>query len=851
MPINLRLSSSASGTRNTGPVNMGGGANMIERSLFASNAPTLPWAQWYTPGTGSPAISASDYYLTGGMIAAKPYDLDTMGSDGATIKAREGKRYVWLIWSDHAGDWPGSTGLFAAYSDDPQVWPEPNTMRCFHDLQNTWSGVDQNGYTQNNVLAYWNPFLVYNPDSAGDKFYIYAECQSTSSSRQHELGLITTNDFQTSTFLGPTIPTTNFNGWTAFGRPVRLGVNNWETFSFGKADATATNAVSYKYTSTDGWAWTPNYSTIVAGTGPFLTISGQRYLLTREQGTPNSYVSLLAVDSSSVSQGTYTRISGAFGDDLNDPTKAYPGPTYLIGADCYEEDGVASVYVCRGYPKSNHDGTNAFPYLDNHPSFYTIVGSITSNVLNVTSISGSVPPLAVGFRVNYLSGSPRITSLGTGTGGTGTYNISSTPDQPAGTTFTIFTNGGTAQQWLDQYYLITDATAAASAAPLGVKASCTAGVVTISWNNSLPHQNYRVYRGTTAGTQATLIGDVTGTSITDTPTAGSQYWYKVVTMNGGEQKSRTVNVYASNNELMVNKHVNRFLNDGGDISKINISFVATAAAWLTSNDAWRYVNWWVDVRFGYKLDGSGFISKIFCLGTTYLPRGGDYTPTTSNTYPSTSSNTSYSATSFRGTTPSWINNSSTARGYFGGGRANNIQRWSEITMLAAYQKPGTGVATFFGMNESTGMYFQHESGTSGNITFSMVLDKVNANTTFTSATVPFSSATAAGVAAAVADSTNMTVYLNGTPGTPVSLGASANNELMLKDTTLRGHLPGDASSAGSTPVLVSGSKSSRFNLAARTYNLGGSEAQYTGAGLAVFNKGFAQSLIQSWGALYA
>src|SRR6185369_1983736 len=147
---------------------------------------------------------------------------------------------------------------------------------------------------------------------------------------------------------------------------------------------------------------------------------------------------------------------------------------------------------------------------------------------------------------------------------------------------------------------------------------CISNTVTVSWNNCLPHQNYRIYRGTTAATQATLVGDVTGTSITDAPTPGAQYFYKVVTMNGGtEQQSRVVSAYCSNNTEIVNKHVNRVINDGG--TGYNVSFIASVDTWLTSNNAYRYLNWWTDIRFGYKLDGSGFVSRIYDLGTTYLP----------------------------------------------------------------------------------------------------------------------------------------------------------------------------------------------------------------------------------------
>lgn len=845
------MTSSPAGTMNIGPINMGGGPNLIQRSLFASAAPTLPYSSWYTPGAGSPAVSTSDYYWMNGIYWSRPFDLDTMGTEGAAIKAREGMRYVWMMGCDHptVGELFQATGdFYVGYSNDPQVFPSPTTIRMLRRQHDSINVVDQNGYTQNTFYVYQLPHLVYNPDpGAFAPFYIYAEAQSDSSSRLHELSLFTTSDFLTTALVGPAIPTTNFDGWTSFGKPTRLGINSWVVYSLGKADASAVNLVSYKYSSTDGWVWTPDFTKIVAGAGPYLTVGGVDYMLANEQGTVNDYVSLLAVDANKQSLGTYTRISTAFGPSVGNGS-AYPWQTWLQASEAYEENGIASIYVTRGFVTSFHDGTNGGPYLGNYPQFYNVTGSITSNVLNVTSFPGGAPPLAVNFRVNYLSGTPYISSLGTGAGGLGTYNLTSTPDQPPGTVFTIFSNGGLWHDFIDQYYLITNATSAVDAAPLGVTADCVSGTVTISWNDCLPNRTYRVYRGTTVGTQATLIGDVTGVSITDTPTPGSQYFYKVVTLNSGvEKKNRIVNVYASNNTLMVTRHVNRVINDGGDTSKIDMTFLASVDSYLTSNDYYKYLMHWVDARFGIKTDGSGFVSKIYCLGTTRLPRGGDYTPTTSNTFPSTSSNTSYSTTSFRGTTPSWINNAGSAHGYFGNGRANNVQRKNEITMIAAYQKPGTAIATLFGHGENGGMYLQHASGSSGNVTFGMVCDVDGAPFTFTTATVPFVSATAAHVAAAVFDGTNLTAYLDGSAGTPVAGGATANNPTMTKNTVLRGQY---ASLSNTGPVLASGGKDTRQNYTARTYNIS-NEAQLTGACLAVFEKGLPSGAITAIGAMYA
>ena len=839
MPINLKFTSSSNGTRNTGPINMGGGANMVARSLFASNAPTLPYSQWYVPGNGSPALSTSDYYLMGGFYWSKPYDLDTMGSDGATIKAREGYRYVWVIGPDHGGDFAGGADIYVAYSNDPQVLPEPTTMRLLINTYPTTANLaDSSGFTQTSFYVYQTPHLVYNPDDASFPFYIYMEGAATGI--QHELSLIRSADLLTATIRGASIPNTTFSGWSSYGQPTRLGVNSWEVYCFGKTDGSATTPATYRYTSTDGWVWTADYTTQRAKWGPFATFGGKDYVLTQPSTSPD-YVVWAELNASKQYSGPLINISTGF----EDPNTAYPWQTLLQDQQMYVEDGIASIYITRGFPLENHDRTNIGPYLGNSPHIYQVTADVSGTTFNVTSFPTGMPPLAPPFRIG-RSDKTYITGYGTGSGGVGTYTLSNNLGTISSQTFNIYTNGGLWHQFIDQYFYILDSTAAASAAPLGVTASCTNGTVTIQWNNCLPHQNYRVYRGTTSATQATLVGNVTGTSITDTPTPGSQYWYKVVTMNGTEQKSRVVSVYASNNPLMYNKHYNRVINDGGDTSKIDSTFLRTACDWLTTNDCWRYVNWWIDVRFGVKIDGSGFISKIYCLGTTQLPRGGDYTPTTSNTWPSTSSNTSYSATSFRGTTPSWVNNAASAHGYYGNGRINNIQRWNEITLLAAYQKPGTGSASFFGTGEFSGMYLSQDSGASGNVNFGMSPGGVNS---YTVASVAFSGATTARVAAGVLDSSgNMIAYLDGTPGSTQS--TSFANPTMAGNQTLRGAFTTSQTYRFSeTRFLASGSSTGVLK-SSPPYTMGNS-ALYTGAGHAIFNKGLSQSLIQSWGALYA
>jgi hypothetical protein len=296
---------------------------------------------------------------------------------------------------------------------------------------------------------------------------------------------------------------------------------------------------------------------------------------------------------------------------------------------------------------------------------------------------------------------------------------------------------------------------------------------------------------------------------------------------------------------MVNRHVNRVINDGGDSSKIDMTFLASVDSYLSSNDYYKYLLHWVDARFGIKESG-GFITKIYCLGTTRLPRGGDYTPTTSNTFPSTSSNTSYSATSFRGTTPSWVNNASSAHGYFGSGRANTIQRKNELTLISAYQKPGAAVATLFGTGQfASGMYLQHASGSSGNVSFAMYGSNDAPSSGPITATVAFASATAAHVAAGVFDGANMTAYLDGVAGTPVS-ASSYDNPSMINSTVLRGKYGATSSSA---VVLASGGRGIQ-TMSTRAYTID-NEALFTGAGLMVFEKGLGSTAISAITAMYA
>jgi hypothetical protein len=345
--------------------------------------------------------------------------------------------------------------------------------------------------------------------------------------------------------------------------------------------------------------------------------------------------------------------------------------------------------------------------------------------------------------------------------------------------------------------------------------------------DALPNQTYRVYRGTSAGTQSTLVGDVTGASTTDSPTTNTQYWYKVVTMEGATERGNSiVSVYCSSNSALTNTHIDRVLLDGADSSTIDATWIESVVSWLSSEGLTSSLLYWVNPAFGTKKSGST-VEKIYCLGTTLLPRGGDYTPSTANT--------TYSATGMNGTVPGWTNPATTDRGYFGNGRINNIRRKVQISCIAAYKKSHTNTVTLMAMNEfSNGMVLQHTSGTPGNASF--LLKPSGTAVTATKAT---SSATAANIIAGVFDGAELTTYVEAVAGTPQT-GLEANTDLAL-NTALKGTL----GSGAEFPFLCSGSANSKYNVSTETRTFSDSQAQFSASDFIILEDGLSSSQVSS------
>jgi hypothetical protein len=276
----------------------------------------------------------------------------------------------------------------------------------------------------------------------------------------------------------------------------------------------------------------------------------------------------------------------------------------------------------------------------------------------------------------------------------------------------------------------------------------------LTWYNALPQSTYRLYRGTTAGSQTTLVGDFSGASATDTGMSlNALTYYKLVYLhNGVEQKNRVVSTWCSTSNARVNAHLTRASLGGADMTTCNRTTLDNFDAWLVSNNRVNNLRYATMADFCVIKSGS-VISKFFDYGTTRLPRGGDFAPLTSNT--------TYSSTGIN-SKPAWVNSTSGACGAFGGGRQNNIRRYKQITLFAAYQKPNTNTIIPFVTGQFNSiMSLSHLSGTPGSIAFK--LSDASASPVTATATVS-GSATDVHTIAGTFDGTTMLAYSDAVAG---------------------------------------------------------------------------------------
>ena len=534
--MSIRFSASANGTRNTG---QGGGQYLVYANAF-SPADGRPASE---RTMDRPAASTADNYHIDGITDFRPWDLRQWGSEGAAIESANGYRYMWPLSCDHSGNGGGTEGgwgpdgwdVYAGFSNDPHVFPEASTLRSIIPNLNTIPG-------ETGTFQGFDCWPVYNPDDATDPFYMYVEGGRQGGAFVNSLPMVLykNSDFDSeftpvsishATTAGGGIP-----GNTAYQRVYRQGTGDWVSHGVGNINGTTYQTMS-RWTSTDGVTFTKTHGSL----------------------------------SQINSDGTYTD-----GNNNNGWIASFNtmGERFQIGSDWYlpcKEDRRG-----RGWDSGQTYSTNEQVNVDQ----VTYKSLVNSN-LNNNPVSSPSQWQSLGYLGQYITLVPFDPS-------TGDLNMTGSPPMirisdmykglyPESSYLQYITNyvedgvctfyavhgffgdtglvssalpedgGGLNEQYIDVYAYVFDATAAQASAPFNVRASCSAGVVTLTWADLPAGRSYRIKRGTDGVTFGTTVSSsVTAATITDSPTVGSVYYYQVTSLHGGvEQAARVVSTYVS------------------------------------------------------------------------------------------------------------------------------------------------------------------------------------------------------------------------------------------------------------------------------------------------------------------
>lgn len=271
--------------------------------------------------------------------------------------------------------------------------------------------------------------------------------------------------------------------------------------------------------------------------------------------------------------------------------------------------------------------------------------------------------------------------------------------------------GGLGEQYIDYYSFVYDEKQARQAAPSGVRGTCDGGMTRLHWHASMPNKAYKVYRAGAETGPWTLINVCVGIECFDTAPTGQRWYYKIATLDKDRDcGSRIVTVYASHWSALVNNHVDRVLSDGASLAGIDVTWLHKVDTWLRAAKLTSNLLFWTNPAFGYS-GSDQTVSKVYDLGATRLPRGGDYTPYTRDTV--------YEAKGINGTIPAVVNRNSSAFGYYGAGRLNNIRRKSQITVVAAYEKLDSGSASLLSYGLQGGFSLRDTGGAQPHVTFTV------------------------------------------------------------------------------------------------------------------------------------
>jgi hypothetical protein len=162
---------------------------------------------------------------------------------------------------------------------------------------------------------------------------------------------------------------------------------------------------------------------------------------------------------------------------------------------------------------------------------------------------------------------------------------------------------------------------------------------------------------------------------------------------------------------LVNKHITRVLAAGAVVGDIDTAWLASVDSWMSGQGLIPNLVSWVSPAFGMVRSGAP-TTKIFDLGTTWLPRMGDLTAVSP-------ANTNYSATGL--SSKPAITTATAAATFYWGSARNGGLRWNPIrrkhrqgiTFAGVYQKTHANITSLFGLGQFGGMYLQNTAGSPG------------------------------------------------------------------------------------------------------------------------------------------